>query len=44
MHGNPATILPWRILSLGGEYTGLGQEESPDGKGPALGPLPESLP
>lgn len=44
MHGNAATILPWRVLSLGGKYTGLGQEESPDGKGPALGPLPESLP
>jgi hypothetical protein len=44
LHGNPATIVPNRVLSLGGAYTGLGQEESPDGKGPALAPLPESLP
>jgi hypothetical protein len=44
LHGNPATIVPNRVLSLGGTYTGLGQEESPDGKGPALAPLPESLP
>jgi hypothetical protein len=44
LHGNPATIVPNRVLSLGGKYTGLGQEERPDGKGPALAPLPESLP
>jgi hypothetical protein len=44
LHGNPATIVPQRVLSLGGKYTGLGQEQNPDGKGPALAPLPESLP
>jgi hypothetical protein len=42
--GIEATILPERVRSLGGIYAGLGQEESPDGTGPLLGPLAESLP
>jgi len=42
--GNPATILPVRVRSLGGVYAGLGQEAAPDGSGPLLGPIPESLP
>lgn len=42
--GYPATILPERVRSLGGEYAGLGQEAAPDGSGPLLGPIPESLP
>jgi hypothetical protein len=42
--GNPATILPKRVRSLGGVYAGLGQEAHPDGSGPLLGPIPESLP
>ncbi len=42
--GYPATILPGRVRSLGGEYAGLGQEAAPDGSGPLLGPVPESLP
>jgi hypothetical protein len=42
--GIEATILPERVRSLGGLYAGLGQEESPDGIGPLLGPLAESLP
>lgn len=42
--GNPATILPERVRSLGGVYVGLGQEEDPDGSGPLLEPVPESLP
>jgi hypothetical protein len=43
-YGNPAYVLPERVRSLGGVYTGLGQEENPDGSGPLLGPVPESLP
>ena len=43
-HGNPAFVLPERVRSLGGAYVGLGQEENPDGSGPLLGPVPESLP
>lgn len=43
-HGNPAYVLPERVRSLGGVYAGLGQEENPDGTGPLLGPVPESLP
>jgi hypothetical protein len=43
-YGHPATILPERVRSLGGLYAGLGQEENPDGTGPLLGPVPESLP
>jgi hypothetical protein len=42
--GNPATILPNRVRSLGGVFAGLGQEAAPDGSGPLLGPIPESLP
>jgi len=42
--GYPAEILPARVRSLGGLFTGLGQESSPDGSGPLLGPVPESLP
>jgi hypothetical protein len=42
--GNQATIVPNRVRSLGGVFTGLGQEASPDGGGPLLGPIPESLP
>jgi hypothetical protein len=37
-------ILPERVRSLGGVYVGLGQEENPDGSGPLLEPVPESLP
>jgi hypothetical protein len=40
----PATLLPERVRSLGGVYAGLGQESHPDGSGPLLGPVPESLP
>ena len=42
--GYTATILPERVRSLGGLYAGLGQEENPDGSGPLVGPLAESLP
>ena len=42
--GIEATILPERVRSLGGLYAGLGQEASPDGTGPLLGPVAESLP
>ena len=42
--GNAATILPERVRSLGGLYAGLGQEANPDGTGPLLGPVEESLP
>ena len=44
IQGNPAFLLPERVRSLGGVYVGLGQEENPDGSGPLLGPVPESLP
>jgi hypothetical protein len=44
MLGIEATILPERVRSLGGLYAGLGQEASPDGPGPLLGPVAESLP
>jgi hypothetical protein len=44
MLGIEATILPQRVRSLGGLYAGLGQEASPDGMGPLLGPVAESLP
>lgn len=40
----PATLLPTRVRSLGGMYAGLGQEAAPDGSGPLLGPVPESMP
>jgi hypothetical protein len=42
--GHPATIASQRIRSLGGLYTGLGQEAHPDGSGPLLGPIEGSLP
>jgi hypothetical protein len=42
--GIEATILPERVRSLGGLYAGLGQEARPDGTGPLLGPVGESLP
>jgi hypothetical protein len=42
--GYPATILPERVQSFGGEYAGLGQEPTPAGTGPLLGPVAESLP
>lgn len=42
--GSEATILPERVRSLGGLYAGLGQEANPDGSGPLLGPVTESLP
>jgi len=42
--GHPATILTQRVRSLGGLYAGLGQEVRPDGTGPLLGPVEESLP
>ncbi|HET7237005.1 MAG TPA: hypothetical protein VFK59_11320 [Actinomycetota bacterium] len=42
--GHPATLLPERVRSLGGVYAGLGQETAPDGSGPLLGPVEESLP
>ena len=42
--GNEATILPERVRSLGGLFAGLGQEANPDGSGPLLGPVSESLP
>ncbi len=41
--GNEAVILPERVRSLGGLYAGLGQEANPDGSGPLLGPVSESL-
>ena len=40
----PAFTYPERVVSLGGLYAGLGQEAAPDGSGPLLGPVPESLP
>ncbi len=43
-YGYPATLLGSRVRSLGGVYAGLGQEEDPDGSGPLLHPVPESLP
>jgi hypothetical protein len=42
--GNPAALLASRVRSLGGLYSGLGQESAPDGSGPLLHPVPESLP
>ena len=42
--GNAGAILPERVRSLGGLYAGLGQEADPDGTGPLLGPVAESLP
>ena len=44
MFGHPATILPTRVRSLGGLYAGLGQEAAPDGSGPLMAPIPDSLP
>jgi hypothetical protein len=42
--GEPAALLASRVRSLGGLYAGLGQESAPDGSGPLLHPVPESLP
>jgi hypothetical protein len=42
--GYPAALLASRVRSLGGLYAGLGQEPAPDGSGPLLHPVPESLP
>jgi len=42
--GVPATTYPQRVLSLGGLYAGLGQEAAPDGAGPLLHPIADSLP
>ena len=42
--GVPAFTYPDRVVSLGGIYAGLGQEAAPDGSGPLLGPVAESLP
>lgn len=42
--GNQAVILPERVRSLGGLYAGLGQEANPDGSGPLVAPVGESLP
>jgi hypothetical protein len=42
--GYAARLLPDRVRSLGGVYAGLGQEANPDGSGPLLHPIPESLP
>ena len=42
--GNQAVILPERVRSLGGLYAGLGQEANPDGSGPLVAPIGESLP
>lgn len=42
--GHTATLLPERVRSLGGLYAGLGQEANPDGSGPLIGPVAESLP
>lgn len=43
-YGYPAMILANRVRSLGGLYAGLGQESNPDGTGPLLQAVPESLP
>ena len=42
--GNQAVILPERVRSRGGLYAGLGQEANPDGSGPLVAPVGESLP
>ncbi len=42
--GYAARSLPERVRSLGGLYAGLGQEADPDGSGPLLHPIAESLP
>jgi hypothetical protein len=42
--GYPAMLLSSRVTSLGGLYAGLGQEPAPDGSGPLLHPVAESLP
>ena len=42
--GNQAVVLPERVRSLGGLYAGLGQEANPDGSGPLVAPIGESLP
>jgi hypothetical protein len=42
--GYPAALLASRVRSFGGLYAGLGQEAAPDGSGPLIHPVPESLP
>lgn len=42
--GYPATILPFRVRSLGGLYAGLGQESDPNGLGPLTHPIQASMP
>lgn len=42
--GYPADVLATRVRSLGGVYAGLGQEAAPDGRGPLVGPVADSLP
>ena len=42
--GYPADVLQTRVRSLGGVYAGLGQEAAPDGNGPLVGPIADSLP
>lgn len=41
--GVPSAIVSGRVMSLGGVYAGLGQEAAPDGAGPLLYPIPQSL-
>lgn len=41
--GAPAFVTP-RVQSLGGWFTGLGQEEAPDGMGPLTHAIPASEP
>jgi hypothetical protein len=40
----PAVIYPQRVMSVGGLYAGLGQEPAPDGSGPLIHPVAQSLP
>ncbi len=42
--GYPAEVLSTRVRSLGGLYAGLGQEAAPDGAGPLVRPIADSLP
>jgi len=44
INGLPATLLSQRVHSFGGVFAGLGQERNPQGTGPLIGPVPESLP
>jgi hypothetical protein len=42
--GYPAVLLPERVQSYGGVYAGLGQEADPQGSGPLVQPIADSLP